>query len=193
MYTMNNPIRMHCRDDVDALRTEHAVYLAEENSKLPQRARNSGQTYCQQCGYCCLQQPCVPHPNEFNAIARYLNINPRELARKYTVINEDKGGYYLLWARETQNDIVGQYMPFYRSYDRGYCVFFDKENHTCKIHGARPKSAKDTECWKNTAVAYDGIWPIEQIQMLLPDFDPNGGRYVYRTNEIGFPCKVRVS
>ncbi|MEN8613686.1 YkgJ family cysteine cluster protein [Dehalogenimonas sp. THU2] len=174
------------------MKAESVAQFAEEQKKH-NMAKNSGSTSCQQCGYCCLQQPCVPEPGEFEAIARFLGMEPAELAQKYTVVNEDKKGYFLLWIRETQGDIAGKYIPYYRTYDRGYCVFFDKENHECKIHSVRPKSAKSSVCWENPTITYNGIWPVHEIQKLLPDFDPNGGKYVYKTNEIGLPCKVRVA
>jgi len=172
MYIMNNPLRMRAGVDINIRRTEAFAYLAEEEKKHTKRARNNGKKSCQRCGFCCLKQPCVPTPSEFNAVADYLNITPRELASKYAVVNEEKGGFYLLWARETQTDLLGQCLPYYRTFDRGYCIFFNKENHACKIHEVRPKMAKDTECWRKTT-AYEPHWTTEQIKAVLPDFNPD--------------------
>ena len=81
------------RGDIDiiTLRTELPAYLAEEERKHSERARNNGQKSCQRCGFCCLKQPCTPTPSEFSAVADYLNITPKELASKYTVVTEDDG------------------------------------------------------------------------------------------------------
>ena len=191
MYTMNSPLRMHAGIDINTRRMEAQAYLAEEEKKHSQRARNNGRKSCQRCGFCCLSQPCVPTPSEFNATADYLNITPRELARKYTVVNEEKDGFYLLWARETQTDILGQWLPYYRTYDRGYCIFFNKENHACKIHEVRPKIAKDTKCWKEKITPRKAIWTMEQIKAMLPDFNPNGGD-LYVANKNGTISLLRI-
>ncbi len=188
---MNNPIRMHGGVDINTRRTHHSAYMAEEDKKHANRARNNGQKSCQCCGFCCLKQPCVPSPGEFNAVADYLNITPRELATKYSVVNEEKNGFYLLWARETQTDVLGQLLPYYRTYDRGYCVFFNKENHACKIHKVRPKTAKETKCWQKEVTKCDAIWTTEQIRALLPDFNPDGGG-LYVVNQNGTVSLLRI-
>ncbi|XUX01091.1 MAG: YkgJ family cysteine cluster protein [Dehalogenimonas sp.] len=190
---MNYPQQMNYCLDVNTLRQKHQKYLLEEEAQHSNRAKGVGLGSCQQCGFCCLSQPCVPHPDEFGKIAEYLGITQGELAHKYTVVNEDKRGYYLLWTRETQDDVAGKYIPFYRTYDHGYCVFFDKSSHSCKIHAVRPQSAKDTRCWEYEKKEWDCIWQVNQIQLLLPDFDPDGGRYIYRMNEFGVPSKVRIA
>jgi Fe-S-cluster containining protein len=177
--------------DVSIRRAEHRAFMAEEEEKHHDRARNNGLKSCQRCGFCCLKQPCVPSPGEFNAVADYLGITPRELASEYAVVNEEKNGFYLLWARETQMDIVGRALPYYRTYDRGYCVFFDKENHACKIHQARPKTAKDTKCWKDKTGPSGVHWSTDQIKALLPDFNPNAGD-LYVVNRNGTVSLLRI-
>ena len=169
---MNNPKRISSGIDINTLRSEINTYLKEENTKHSIRARNTGRKSCQRCGFCCLKQPCVPAPNEFASIADYLNITTRELASKYTVVNVDNGAFYLLWARETQTDLLGKPLPYFRTYDRGYCTFFDEKSHGCKIHEVRPKSAKVTKCWKRKPDKYEPHWTIDEIRTVLPDFDP---------------------
>jgi Fe-S-cluster containining protein len=175
MYTMNNPQSIPEGIDIETLRAEASKYLTSENRRHIRRAKNSGRKNCQRCGFCCLAQPCVPRPDEFTSIADYLNITPQELASKYAVINECKDGFYLLWARETQTDMLGQYIPYYRTYDRGYCIFFNKKNHGCLIHEVRPISAKDTKCWKRKIKERKLTWTTEQIRAVLPDFNLNIG------------------
>ncbi len=172
-YIMNNPRRMPDGIDIDTMRAEATAYLESENKKHSTRAKNIGRKGCQRCGYCCLLQPCVPAPDEFKAIADYLGITPQELAAGYTVVNESKEGFYLLWARETQDDVLGQCIPFYRTYDRGYCVFFDKKKFGCRIHEVRPRSAKDTQCWKRKVKERKLTWTPEQIKEVLPNFNRN--------------------
>jgi Fe-S-cluster containining protein len=175
MYTMNNPQSIPEGIDIETLRAEASKYLTSENGRHIRRAKNSGRKNCQRCGFCCLAQPCVPRPDEFTSIADYLNITPQELASKYAVINECKDGFYLLWARETQTDMLGQYIPYYRTYDKGYCIFFNKKNHGCRIHEVRPISAKDTKCWKRKIKERKLTWTTEQIKAVLPDFNLNIG------------------
>lgn len=184
MYTMNNPLYVPEGIDIDTLRAEASKYLTRENNKHTSRAKNRGRKNCQRCGFCCLTQPCVPAPDEFKAIADYLNITPQELASKYTVVNECRDGFYLLWARETQIDMLGQYIPYYRTYDRGYCIFFNKRNHSCRIHEVRPRSAKDTKCWKKKIKERKLTWTSEQIKAVLPDFNLNIGELLV-VNESG--------
>jgi Fe-S-cluster containining protein len=182
---------MHAGVDINTRIKDYNAYLAEEEKKHSQRARNNGLKSCQRCGFCCLKQPCVPSSSEFSAVADYLNTPPKELASKYAVINEEKNGFYLLWARETQIDITGQCLPYYRTYDRGYCIFFNKEDHTCKIHKVRPKTAKDTKCWKNKITECEAIWSTEQINSVLPGFNPNSGD-LYVVNKNGTVSLLRI-
>lgn len=175
-YTMNNPIAMRRDADITTMRKNLESYLAEEKRKHVKRAYNSGHKSCQGCGFCCLTQSCVPTPKEFNIVAEYLNLTPQELASQYAVVNVDTDGFYLLWARETQKDILGEILPIYRTYDRGYCTFFDKVTHGCKIHDVRPYSAYQTRCWEKEKEEFDGSWTIEQIFDVLPDFNPDIGK-----------------
>jgi len=191
MYTMNNPQRIIAGIGINTLRAGINAYLVEENRKHINRARNNGRKSCQRCGFCCLKQPCVPSPSEFNAVADYLNITPMELASKYAVVNEAKEGFYLLWARETQTDLLGQYLPYYRTYDRGYCIFFNKKNHGCLIHEVRPKSAKGTKCWIRKAKECKATWTVEKIKAVLPDFNQEiAGTYI--VNEGGMVSLIHL-
>jgi Fe-S-cluster containining protein len=188
---MNTPQRMYAGVDINTRRTDHHLYLAQEENKHLKRARNVGKKDCQQCGFCCLKQPCVPTPYEFARIADYLKTTPRELAENYAVVNECKDGFYILWARETQTDVLGQCLPYYRTFDKGYCMFFNKNDHTCEIHPVRPRTAQETECWKNRQPSYGAAWTTEQIRSLLPGFNPNSGD-LYVVNSEGAVNLLRV-
>ncbi|MFA5438936.1 MULTISPECIES: YkgJ family cysteine cluster protein [Dehalococcoides] len=179
---MNKPLRMDRGIDIGILKSELKKYLTEEEHKHKGNIVGS-QKVCKQCGFCCLRQPCVPTPNEFNKVASYLNMTPLELASRYAVVNESEKGFYMLWARETQADMVGKYLPFHRTYDRGYCIFFDKDIHACMIHDVRPRTAKDTKCWEKKKKDFNANWTLEQVRAVLPNFNPDcGGLYVVNQN-----------
>lgn len=175
MYTMDSPQRVCESADINTLRAELQAYLKEEEKKHTKRAKNNGQKSCQRCGFCCLTQPCVPAPYEFGRIAEYLELTPQELASKYAVVNEQDGKLYLMWARETQEDVLGKMLPYYRTYDKGYCIFFDKKKHLCKIHEVVPKTARKTKCWKKKKEEVNVFWSLEQVKEVLPGFGLNQG------------------
>lgn len=130
------------------LSMDNNMWLGEER-ELHNTADQQGKAECQQCGWCCLKRPCTPTPDELERIAEYLGMSPGELIRTKCVVDQfAKGGrFYVLWAKETQLDLLGQYVPCSRTYDQGYCVFFNRETHNCRIHEVRPESARSYECW----------------------------------------------
>ncbi|WP_278812937.1 YkgJ family cysteine cluster protein [Dehalococcoides mccartyi] len=168
--------------DIGTLKLELKDYLIQEEKK--HKGNLTGvQKDCKQCGFCCLRQPCVPTPSEFNNIASYLHMTPLELASRYAVVNESEKGLYMLWARETQADVVGKFLPFHRTYDRGYCIFFNKNMHACMIHDVRPRTAKDTKCWEKKKKDFNAVWTVEQVRAVVPNFNPyDGGMYVVDQN-----------
>ena len=60
-------------------------------------------------------------------------------------------------------------------YGKRGLLFSSKENHTCKIHKVRPKTAKNTNHWEEKTSACGETWTTEQIRAVLPDFNPNNG------------------
>ena len=148
-------------------------FLSDESS-LHNRASNLSLTECQKCGYCCLMRPCTPLPSEIPKVAKYLGIKVEDLVRKYMVVDKwPKSNYHLLWAWETQLDITGKLLPYNRTWDRGYCIFFDRKTHLCKIYPVRPKVAKLTECWTWDDVSSPlRYWGKNTIYRFLPGFQP---------------------
>jgi len=58
-------------------------------------------------------------------------------------------------AKDIQTDITGTFVEWRRTYDEGYCIFYDKTKKLCKIYAVRPKDADDTYCWKENNGSVD--------------------------------------
>ena len=107
-------------------------------------------------------------------IAEYLGLSVSDTLKTKMVIDTDKRGIYNpKWANEAQLDIVGRFLPYNRTWDRGYCIFFDRRTHDCLIYEVRPKSARVTECWNeddcdcNPEVS----WSKELLLKLCPELN----------------------
>ena len=189
MYYMDQPIRAIQSDiPIEIKRQALRRYMAEEERKHKRNGANSGQKSCQRCGFCCLRQPCVPTPDEFPIIARYLKLTPQELFKKYCVVSEDSQyGFFVMWARGVQDDMLGKYLPSYRTFDVDYCMFYDRDKRLCRIHEVVPQSAKVTECWKKKQTIFRVSWSVEQIKEIYPDFDPNQSDLYYFTHNSILP------
>ena len=126
---------------------------AMEDRKLflskTKRAVDLNKKECVRCGFCCYQRPCVPTPNELFKIAKYLKMESKEMINKYFLFEEISGNKCIIPIKESQEDIAGTFPDWMRSYDSGFCIFFDKEKKLCKIYKVRPKQAKRTGCWKD--------------------------------------------
>ena len=130
-------------------------FLNKEKQEHGTAAR-LGRTECQQCGFCCLRRPCIPTPDELEVIAKYLGLSVRDTLKTKMVVDiNEKNIYYPVWANESQQDMVGNLLPYNRTYDRGYCIFFDRTTHNCLIYEVRPEAARITQCWANNALKFD--------------------------------------
>jgi len=127
-----------------------ANYRAWEESLHGKRAVDLGKKECTRCGACCARRPCIPTPSELKKIAEYLHTSARETIRKYFVIDRMwlRPEYFIFPAKTTQRDLTGEFVPSDRTFDRGYCVFFDQERKACKIYPVRPKTAREQNCWQ---------------------------------------------
>jgi len=184
MYYMNQPIRAIDSDTpIEVKRAALKKYMAEEERKHKRNGANHGQKSCQRCGFCCLRQPCVPSSEEFPQIAKYLGISPQELFKQYCVVSEDVNeGFFVMWARGIQSDVVGKYLPPFRTFDVDYCVFYDKERRLCRIHEVVPQTAKVTKCWQKKQQVCRVSWSVSQIREIYPEFDPNQSSLYYFAN-----------
>jgi len=129
-------------------RQRYAEYIESEKAKHT-RAVDVGKSECTRCGYCCLQRPCIPTPDELEKIIEFLGLTAFDAIKKFFLIDslgtdETK---FIFPAKETQLDITGKYIPSERTFDEGYCIFYDKREHNCKIWPVRPKTARVMECW----------------------------------------------
>ena len=115
------------------------------------RALDLKKEECLKCGYCCGMRPCIPTPEELKEIAKFLKMKVNEMVEKYFVCDSyDWMNKFIFPAKETQLDITGTFIDSDRTYDTGYCVFFDKKKKECKIYPVRPQHARETDCWINT-------------------------------------------
>ena len=121
------------------------------------RAVDLGKKECLRCGFCCATRPCIPTPTELSKIAEFLEMPLVECVKKYFVVDRIGGtsAYIIFPANDAQTDITGTFVSWRRTYDTGYCVFFDQENRECKIHSVRPELAKMSSCWIDNDDEYD--------------------------------------
>jgi len=94
------------------------------------RACDINKKTCQRCGHCCAKRPCIPTPRELHKIADFLGIPTKEAVKKYFLIDSfsssPDGDKFIFPCKDTQTDITGQYIEAERTYDKGYCIFYDK-------------------------------------------------------------------
>lgn len=172
-HLFNNPTKGSPDNWGILAKLDNTVFL-EEQSRLHNTAMYLGKTECQRCGFCCLKRPCVPMPDELPTIAEYLGITAKQLAKEYCVVGIRNSIPYLLFAWETQKDLLGKLLPWYRTWDRGYCIMFDKENRACKIYPVRPLSAKLLQCWvgrSQNSINPADPWTREEVEKLLPNIN----------------------
>jgi len=133
-----------------SLRDNYVTWLKKLEVDSDKASKN-GMKECNRCGWCCARRPCMPTPNEIKQISDYLGLEVKEMVKKYFVADR-LGGYstkFIFPAKETQLDITGTFIDWERTYDKGYCVFYDKESRVCKVHEVRPYNAKITNCWED--------------------------------------------
>ncbi|MFA7187680.1 MAG: YkgJ family cysteine cluster protein [Dehalococcoides mccartyi] len=158
-----------------ALTSEYEKYCREQIAKHFMASKFNFKK-CQCCGYCCMCYPCMPRPDEIPPVAKYLAISLKELIDRYMVADTaDCQTFFLRWAKEGQEDITGARIPPRRTYDKGYCIFFDKEKKCCRIHPARPDEAKIIKCWDDRQSRDKKLWGMsawtqDDIYRFLPDF-----------------------
>lgn len=156
-------------------RIEYDAWL---ETLIGNRAADLGKTECQRCGFCCAMRPCIPTPDELKAIAKYLGMTLKQCVFTYFVV-ENLPQYdidFIFPAKETQLDLVGKGVPPDRSWDKGYCIFYDKKEKKCKIYEVRPKHAAGHRCWEKPEDD-----PTEEVMAAwkdvhLPDYIQSEGR-----------------
>jgi Fe-S-cluster containining protein len=86
---------------------------------------------------------------EFYKIADFLKLTPEKTLKKYFVVDAlgEGDSKFVFPAKSTQLDITGTYVPWDRTYDEGYCCFYDEKKFECKIYPVRPVTARNVECW----------------------------------------------
>lgn len=156
----------------------YVKYLLEKQEEC-HSAKRLGLSECQRCGYCCILLTCVPKPDEIEQVAKHLNMSVKEMVKRYMVVDRFVNtNFFLRWAKESQKDITGGFLPRERLFDKGYCILYDKKNKGCLIHKARPDEAKDVSCWETdeddsyrTGASY---WKETDILKFIPKFSACG-------------------
>jgi len=170
------------------LKERYIKYLRVEGERCSS-AKRLGLKECQRCGYCCIFLTCVPKPDEIEPIAKFLGLTTKELVRRYMLIDRFINTHYFLrWAKEGQQGITGKFLSEERVLDKGYCILYDKETKSCRIHPVRPLEARDVNCWEESSD--DGYrtgascWSRYDICKFVPDFKPQGNLRILRINKV---------
>lgn len=125
----------------------YQAYLEDLKKQTP-NADVQGLGDCISCGWCCAKRPCRPTPGEVEDIARQLGRPVKVVVAEFFVIDRfTDPTWFLFPAKTTQKDLTGSTVPAERTFDRGYCIFHDEQNHKCKIYSFRPKQAQLMNCW----------------------------------------------
>lgn len=114
-----------------------------------ERAVDLNKSECQRCGYCCAVRPCIPTPNELKEIAKFLDMDLKKCIKTYFVVDRLwlHEEYYIFPAKKCQKDVTGEYLESERTFDKGYCIFYDEKKKECRIYSVRPIMARNTACW----------------------------------------------
>lgn len=130
-------------------RIEYETYLTKLKDKTP-NAESQEITHCIQCGWCCARRPCRPTPIEVEVIAKYLEMPVHDFVSRYLVIDRFGNPTWFLYpAKTTQEDITGTTVPAERTFDTGYCIFYNHNKKECEIYPVRPREALLSNCWEN--------------------------------------------
>ena len=129
---------------------EYVEWIRELEKKL-QPAVLQGKTECIRCGLCCARRPCIPTPDELKVIAEFLGMGLEEAVKTYFVGDRLPRAdvEYIFPAKHGQEDVTGEFLSARRTFDKGYCIFFDEEKKACTIQEVKPASAKDNKCWED--------------------------------------------
>lgn len=149
-------------------------------------AKKAGVKYCLKCGFCCNKRSCIPTPDELRQVAKYLDCTTTELIKKYYCVDARGITVFVKPAGVNQKDLVGQFIPWKRTFNEGKCIFLDKDN-TCKIYEVRPKTARTMECWTERGEVWEDdywdelmeAWKGKKILEVYPEFSDSSDRDEY--------------
>lgn len=128
-------------------------------SLIGNRAVDKNASKCLRCGFCCAARPCIPTPTELQDIAKFLKLSLKKMVKKYFV-GDRLGGTsenIIFPAKRTQTDITGTFINANRTYDKGYCIFFDESKKVCLINSVKPAHGKSSYCWKDDEMTTESI------------------------------------
>ncbi|HUW10481.1 MAG TPA: YkgJ family cysteine cluster protein [Anaerolineae bacterium] len=153
-------------------RDEYWAWLRDEQNSRS-RAVDQGKEECVRCGYCCCCRTCVPRSDEMQTVADYMGLTVEQLIRKHMVGDKIDGHRFLRFANTKQQDVLGEFLDWRRTYDQGICTLFDEDSKACLIYPVRPDDAKEAYCWdgdSNDAELYKSIhaWKDGDLEKLCP-------------------------
>jgi len=135
-------------------------------------AHDLGVSKCVKCGFCCYYRPCIPTPEELIEIAKFLGLSVKEAIKKHFCVDtRDDEIFYVKPAGINQLDMLGCYIPCYRTFNEGKCVFLD-DNNLCKIYPVRPNTAKMGKCWGEPIgrIPVEESWKPDKLCELYPEY-----------------------
>ena len=135
-----------------------------------QTASFLGLKECQRCGWCCAKRTCIPTPDELQPIADYLGLAVPEMIEQYMVGDQQNGHYFVRFANVQQLDVLGEFLDWKRTYDKGDCILYDLVNRTCKIWPVRPQDARIMFCWNEEEPEWDSRteWNEGDLERICP-------------------------
>ena len=130
---------------------------AEDINKYKEKnptAKILGKTECQRCGACCYIKPCIIPPTRMKIVANFLKVSVNEMINKYMVINYRKNNkgekvYFVIWANENQQHLVGKLLSSKDTWIKGQCIHYDSEKRECKIFEVLTEESIGNKCWED--------------------------------------------
>jgi hypothetical protein len=87
-------------------------------------------------------------------VANFLKVSVNEMINKYMVINYRKNNkgekvYFVIWANENQQHLVGKLLSSKDTWIKGQCIHYDSEKRECKIFEVLTEESIGNKCWED--------------------------------------------
>lgn len=125
-------------------------------------SHHNGSKHCSQCGYCCWIRPGSLTPEDVPKMAKFLGLTPKELFKKYLVVDYIDHILCLLPIRKSQEDLAGSFVPSNRTYDIDTPCIFHTETG-CRIHECKPHQCETMKCWEDNDSEVALKYPRDQL------------------------------
>jgi len=129
-----------------------------------------GEDHCVRCTFCCQARTCVPAPAEVEAIARFLELTPRELLRTLCVADYQwdprETVYYPRFVGVRNVDLAGTVVSNDRTYNEGACTMLD--GNACRIWEVIPREGREAACWREPDTFEPRLeWKAGQLERMM--------------------------